>query len=111
MERFDSLGSALDVYLARRNSQHAVMINGSWGAGKTHYILNALIPNHKDCAFHYFSLYGLKSTGEIYEKIDQNLKTDSKDSDVKDVVCLDDLESAIRRAVVGNDDLRDRVSL
>ncbi len=92
MERFDSLGSALDVYLARRNSQHAVMINGSWGAGKTHYILNALIPNHKDCAFHYFSLYGLKSTGEIYEKIDQNLKTDSKDSDVKDVVCLDDLE-------------------
>jgi len=92
MERFDSLGSALDVYLARRKTQYAVMINGSWGAGKTHYMLNALVPEHKDCAFHYFSLYGLKTTSEIYEKIDRNLKTGSEDSDVKDVVCLDDLE-------------------
>ena len=92
MERFDSLGSALDAYLGRCNTQYAVMINGSWGAGKTHYVLNALIPDHKDCTIHYFSLYGLKSAGEIYKQIGQKLNADSSGSDLKHVVCLDDLE-------------------
>ena len=92
MERFDSLGSALDAYLGRRKTQYAVMIDGSWGAGKTHYVLNALIPDHKNYKFHYFSLYGLRSVSEIHKKIGQTLNVDPDDSDLRDVVCLDDLE-------------------
>jgi len=92
MERFNSLSSALDAYLARRNTQYAVMINGAWGVGKTHYLLNSLIPDHEDCTFHYLSLYGLKSAREVRDQIGQKLNTGSSSSTSRQVICLDDLE-------------------
>ncbi len=92
MERFDSLDSALDAYLSRRNTPYAVMLNGSWGVGKTHYIFNTLIPGKQDCSFHYISLYGLKSLSEIRDQITQKLSTIPGNTALKQVVCLDDLE-------------------
>ncbi|MFT5502532.1 MAG: hypothetical protein ACI845_000409 [Gammaproteobacteria bacterium] len=92
MERFDSLSNALNAYLQRRKTQYAVMIDGSWGVGKTHYILNALIPGHKVCNFHYLSLYGLKSAQDIDQKIRPLLNNQNSGADNKEVICLDDLE-------------------
>ena len=91
MEKIDSLGNTLDAYLDKSNTQYAVMINGSWGAGKTHFILNELIPEHKEYEFHYFSLYGMKSAEEIHARIGPKLNTEPSNT-VRDVVCLDDLE-------------------
>lgn len=92
MERFDSLGNALDAYLNRCKTPYAVMINGRWGVGKTHYILNSLMPHHPDCNFRYLSLYGLKSSREIREQIDQKLPSNPGSRRVKQIICLDDLE-------------------
>jgi hypothetical protein len=92
MARFDSLSNALDAYLQRRKTQYAVMIDGSWGVGKTHYILNSLIPEHKNCNFHYLSLYGLKSSRDIDLHIRPLLNTEHPASEFKEVICFDDLE-------------------
>ncbi len=92
MERLDSLGNALNAYLTRCKTPYAVMINGCWGVGKTYYIFNSLIPDHPNCTFHYFSLYGLKSIDEIREQITRKLSTVLSNSALKQVVCLDDLE-------------------
>ncbi len=92
MERFDSLTHALDAYITRPNTPYAVMINGCWGVGKTHFLFNSLFPNHQSCVFHYLSLYGLKSAHEIRQQIDQKLSSTPSSSALKQVVCLDDLE-------------------
>ena len=92
MERFDSLSNALSAYLNRYKTPYAVMINGRWGIGKTHYILNSLMPRHPECSFRYLSLYGLKSSHEIREQIDQKLPPSPGSRREKQVICLDDLE-------------------
>jgi len=89
----DSLTSALSAYLVRRNTPYAVMINGSWGVGKTYYLLNTLIPAYDQFQFHYLSLYGLQSVKDIEERIIDQIDSPVPDKNVPvQVVCLDDLE-------------------
>jgi hypothetical protein len=51
------------------------MIDGPWGVGKTHFILNSIIPRRPATNFVYTSLYGLSSFDEIDMKIDAQIET------------------------------------
>jgi len=65
MTKSDNIFGAINAYLDRRNTQYAIMIDGPWGVGKTHFILNSLIPRRTETKFVYTSLYGLNSFDEI----------------------------------------------
>ena len=87
------LNAPLNTYLSRGNTPYAVMINGSWGIGKTHYLKNTLIPSHDEVKFHYLSLYGISSFEELAHKLDPQIDSTTKQTPEKmQVVCLDDLE-------------------
>ncbi len=64
----------LDYYIKSKNPEHAVMINGAWGSGKTWFIKN-YIDNYKqpvsedEIKFIHVSLYGLKTTEDIDNEI------------------------------------------
>ena len=93
MNRIDSLTNALSTYLSRRNTPYAVMINGNWGVGKTHYLLNTLTANYSEIQFHYLSLYGLTTVKDIEERIGSQINSHTLETSAKlQVVCLDDLE-------------------
>lgn len=92
MNRINSLTNALSTYLERRNTPYAVMINGSWGVGKTHYLLKTLTSTYRDHEFHYLSLYGLTSVKDIEERIGSQISSQTSESPKSQVVCLDDLE-------------------
>lgn len=93
MNRINSLTNALSTYLERRNTPYAVMINGGWGVGKTHYLLNTLTSSYTEHQFHYLSLYGLTSVKDIEERIGSQIKSQLAEQTAKtQVVCLDDLE-------------------
>ncbi|MEM7564406.1 MAG: P-loop NTPase fold protein, partial [Pseudomonadota bacterium] len=62
---------AIQTYLDRDKAQYAIMINGSWGIGKTHFIQNEVIPAAGSIEFVYLSLYGLNSL----EKLESLLQT------------------------------------
>lgn len=102
MNRINSLTNALSIYLERSNTPYAVMINGSWGVGKTYYLLNTLTSSYSEHKFHYLSLYGLSSVKDIEERIGNQINSQAPESTISGamipepaishVVCLDDLE-------------------
>jgi KAP family P-loop domain len=62
------------------NSEHpfdfAIMLNGTWGAGKTHFIksfIRTYSSDRGDKAFLYISLYGVSSTSQIDDEIFKQL--------------------------------------
>lgn len=69
----DNIFEAINAYLDRSNTQYAIMIDGPWGVGKTHFILNSLIPRRPATEFVYTSLYGLNSLVEIEFEIDAQI--------------------------------------
>jgi hypothetical protein len=75
MTNSDSISRAIHAYLDRRNTQYAIMIDGPWGVGKTHFILNSIIPRRAATNFVYTSLYGLSSFDEIDMEIDAQIET------------------------------------
>lgn len=58
----------LDEYVDNPKKQYAILIDGNWGCGKTHFIKNEYIKD-KDTNKLYISLYGIKSKEEINKKI------------------------------------------
>ncbi len=74
---------AIDSYLGRYNTQYAVMINGSWGVGKTHFIQNNFIDATKDGTFFYISLYGLATIKDIENEFLKTLEFKGDASDLK----------------------------
>lgn len=67
---------AIDKYISKRFYQYAVMINGTWGCGKTFFVQHVLIPHINESKYNgeqkdinYISLYGLKSAEEITEQL------------------------------------------
>lgn len=63
------LNSYLDFYLKTQCPGHAIMINGDWGSGKTHYI-NSFINSKLSCEIRdvaFISLNGLSSVEQVYE--------------------------------------------
>lgn len=68
----------IEHYMHKDISKGAVMLTGSWGIGKSHFIQNELIPEiqkdeDKKCVC--VSLYGLKTISEISKSIYFELRT------------------------------------
>ncbi len=65
-----------NYYCDNKNSTpFAVLLKGSWGSGKTHFIKKYIsnLENEEKKKFLHISLYGLSKTSEINEKIIPNL--------------------------------------
>lgn len=74
-------------YLKAKNTDYAILINGDWGSGKTHYIKNTLFNKiskfdsfHKDKKNNtekykplYVSLYGLNDISSVFYKVQLEL--------------------------------------
>ena len=68
---------SIEQYVKKPYTDYAVMINGEWGSGKTHFWNNKLRPrieilknkNSKSYKTIYISLYGINSIEEISKKI------------------------------------------
>ena len=65
----DCISGAINAYLDRDNTQYAIMMDGAWGVGKTHFIMHSLIPMRATTRFIYVSLYGLRTLDEIEAQI------------------------------------------
>ena len=61
----DRISEAINAYLDRDNTKYAIMMDGAWGVGKTHFIINTLIPARATTRFTYVSLYGVRTLDEI----------------------------------------------
>lgn len=80
---YSELNEFIKNYLENDNTGRAIMLNGTWGSGKSYYIKNILKPylksnkggNHK-CAI--VSLYGLNEISEISKSIYIELRTIGK---------------------------------
>ena len=83
--------SVIDNFISNRFYHYALMINGSWGSGKTYFTQNVLIPHLKQNRpdVNYISLYGISTPDEISTKLcerairDKITKTTRKNTDGK----------------------------
>ena len=64
----------LNNYLSLENPEYAILLNGKWGSGKTHF-MQSFMDDFQDenIKFIKISLFGLKNTNSIDEEIFQNL--------------------------------------
>ena len=64
---------SIDRFIDSRMYHYAMLINGKWGCGKTHFIQHELIPHIKEkyggMDVNYLSLYGIKNTDEISQML------------------------------------------
>jgi len=61
-------------YLMLPNPEYAILLNGKWGSGKTHFIQTFFTDfQQENIKFIKISLFGLKDTNSIDEEIFQNL--------------------------------------
>ena len=63
-------------YLEDENYKYAILIDGEWGCGKTHFVLNELRESmekyeaeHTGRSLRYISLYGVKTVDAVEEKV------------------------------------------
>jgi len=64
----------LNNYLSLENPEYAILLNGKWGSGKTHFIQSFMNDfQDENIKFIKISLFGLKNTNSIDEEIFQNL--------------------------------------
>lgn len=66
----------IKVYIHEEKSDYAIMINGSWGCGKTYFVKNDLSYKLYDetCKPNiYISLFGIKSIEELYDLMAINI--------------------------------------
>ena len=62
--------SGIKVYINECCSDYAVMLNGSWGSGKTYFVKNELIPVLEEMkAVIYISLFGIKCVDDLINVI------------------------------------------
>lgn len=63
--------SGIKVYINECYSDYAVMLNGSWGSGKTYFVKNELIPVLEEDrkAVIYISLFGIKCVDDLINVI------------------------------------------
>ena len=69
----DQINHYVKHYLEKDQTQSAIMLNGPWGSGKSHYIRENLIPFLSDsdngaykCIL--ISVYGINAVSEISKK-------------------------------------------
>lgn len=69
MQCSSDVSRAIDAYLTRSNCQYAVMVNGAWGVGKTHFIQQYFSTINTDVQMFYLSLYGLATIEDIENEL------------------------------------------
>jgi hypothetical protein len=78
---------AVLTYIQSDSVQYAIMINGAWGIGKTHFVQNEVMPAADQIEFIYLSLYGLTSLQDLENLIQSKLAVKSvsakRDKNVK----------------------------
>ena len=63
---------SIDVYLNEQNSDYAIMIDGSWGCGKTYFVKEELIPylqRDNERRIVYVSLFGVDALDDLMDNI------------------------------------------
>lgn len=67
----EELLSEIKYYVGNKFYNYAVMIDGAWGSGKTHFVKQVLLPELKKetKTSIYISLYGIRNIGELSKKI------------------------------------------
>lgn len=67
----EELLSEIKYYVGNKFYNYAVMIDGDWGSGKTHFVKQVLLPELKKetKTSIYISLYGVRNIGELSKKI------------------------------------------
>ena len=66
---------AIQTYIYRESVQYAIMIDGPWGIGKTHFIQNVVIPASRQVEFLYLSLYGISSQEKIESLVQSKVRS------------------------------------
>lgn len=93
--------NAIIEYINDKRNEQAILIDGKWGSGKTFFVKNKIIPainnsrneensNNKKSYVIYISLYGIKNSKEITNKIyaeiiSEKIKLKDKQSKVFDI--------------------------
>jgi hypothetical protein len=67
------LNHAISLYLRQKFTQHAIMVDGEWGVGKTHLLTQEILPAIDSVGFFHISLYGLGSIQDIENEIYKSL--------------------------------------
>ncbi|MDQ9169008.1 P-loop NTPase fold protein [Oxalobacteraceae bacterium R-40] len=67
MKTNDRILASINSYIASPTTNYAVMLSGSWGAGKTHFWKHRIIPIAEELGFKpvYVSLYGIQAPEEV----------------------------------------------
>ena len=67
----NEITKAVDNYIQTHIYHYALMINGKWGCGKTHYVTKELIPHLRKSGkdVNYISLYGINSVDDISQRL------------------------------------------
>jgi len=76
----DDLKVSIDNYVSNEKPNYAIMINGQWGAGKTFFIEELCKANKN---YLYVSLYGVKTSEDINDKIITSLTKVSGNSNTE----------------------------
>lgn len=71
MKEIEKLDNAISQYLEEENTDYALIIDGDWGSGKTHYLKHHLTESIDSNKYKiiYVSLFGVKEMSEIPKKI------------------------------------------
>jgi len=73
MPTLEKLRLSIKQYLEEKGTDYAIMINGVWGSGKTHFIRSRLFPelekSNSDLKLIYLSLFGVTGTSDLHLKI------------------------------------------
>lgn len=68
----DNIIKSIDVYMQELKSDYAIMLDGSWGVGKTYFVKNKLIKylqNNYNKNVIYISLFGISNMEELFYNI------------------------------------------
>ncbi len=65
----EQLSKAISLYLKQNYSQHAIVLDGEWGVGKTYLINNIILPGIETIDFFHISLFGLSTISDIENEI------------------------------------------
>lgn len=71
----EQITALLIEYVSDERYQQAILIDGDWGSGKTHFIQERLLSGLKDCfpdpkrSAYYISLYGMENFSQIMDEI------------------------------------------
>lgn len=120
----------IDNFISMRFYHYALMINGKWGCGKTHFVQNVLIPHIMETDYvgikkdvNYVSLYGIRNAESITEQLcsqaikdyirkrNDKIKTEGKMAGITSIILSTAIKWGMAKADVSSDGLNKIVEL